>query len=330
MKITGLWKRGNVYWYRVMRHGERRVFNLRTSDLSEAIQKAAAIKSSAQVEPADLVSRELFKALQVKVDRKVIREKTRRNMASVIDQFVAFAGPVSLATITQDCANRFLAHLREKNMSEHSVQAYARQLRSLWTLIVHTRPELSNPFAGLSFPRLPRSPRRDFCTVEQRDRLIDAADGDLRLILMLGFLAGLRRREISEARPDWIDLGQKVIHVSRTATYVPKDSDDRTIPLAGRLVDHFREHGVRSPFLVEPGVKHRKSEYRYNFRMPFEKLVRGEGLAWVTPHTMRRTFASLLVQRGVSIFKVARWLGDDVRVVQESYGHLMAYDEEIG
>jgi site-specific recombinase XerD len=44
---------------------------------------------------------------------------------------------------------------------------------------------------------------------------------------------------------------------------------------------------------------------------------------------MRHTFASLLVQAGVSVYKVARWLGDGVEVVEEHYGHLAPKDSDI-
>jgi hypothetical protein len=35
------------------------------------------------------------------------------------------------------------------------------------------------------------------------------------------------------------------------------------------------------------------------------------------------------VQAGTSIYKVARWLGDDVEVVQRHYGHLADFDYEV-
>jgi integrase len=39
-------------------------------------------------------------------------------------------------------------------------------------------------------------------------------------------------------------------------------------------------------------------------------------------HDMRRSFASNLVSAGVSIYTVAKWLGDRVDVVEKSYGYL--------
>jgi hypothetical protein len=43
----------------------------------------------------------------------------------------------------------------------------------------------------------------------------------------------------------------------------------------------------------------------------------------------RHTFASLLAIAGVSIFKIAQWLGDDVRVVERHYAHLLPQDLDI-
>jgi site-specific recombinase XerD len=49
----------------------------------------------------------------------------------------------------------------------------------------------------------------------------------------------------------------------------------------------------------------------------------------VTAHVMRHTFAALLLSGGVSLYKVARWLGDGAKVVEDHYGHLVAEDQEI-
>jgi hypothetical protein len=39
--------------------------------------------------------------------------------------------------------------------------------------------------------------------------------------------------------------------------------------------------------------------------------------------------ASLHAPAGVSIYKIAQWLGDDVRVVQKHYAKLLPKDEDI-
>lgn len=72
-----------------------------------------------------------------------------------------------------------------------------------------------------------------------------------------------------------------------------------------------------------------KSRYRFDIQKRWEKHRKACGLEHFTFHDLRRTFASLLVSGGVSIYKVAKWLGDGVAVVEQRYGHLTPQDEEI-
>jgi len=88
-------------------------------------------------------------------------------------------------------------------------------------------------------------------------------------------------------------------------------------------------YGLRSPFMLAPAVKHGRYRYRFDFRKGFDALVRRCDLRDVTFHDLRRTFASLLVSRGVSLYKVAKWLGDELDTVQAYYGHLIPQDAEI-
>ena len=88
------------------------------------------------------------------------------------------------------------------------------------------------------------------------------------------------------------------------------------------------EYGVQRPFMLAPTVKHGRYRYRYDFRKAFDALAKRCGLA-VTFHDLRRTFASLLVSKGVSLYKVAKWLGDELVTVQKHYGHLIPQDDEI-
>ena len=64
-------------------------------------------------------------------------------------------------------------------------------------------------------------------------------------------------------------------------------------------------------------MNHGKSVYSYDFKKSFATHMKANDCPWVTSHVMRHTFASLLASEGVSIYKIAVWMGDDVRVVQK-------------
>ena len=72
-----------------------------------------------------------------------------------------------------------------------------------------------------------------------------------------------------------------------------------------------------------------KCFYRYQFLSAFNTVAEAAGVEWVTPHILRHTFASQLAIKGVSIFKISKWLGhSDVKTTM-IYAHLADYDEEV-
>jgi len=72
-------------------------------------------------------------------------------------------------------------------------------------------------------------------------------------------------------------------------------------------------------------------ECPWEFRDVFQEMVVAAKLdpRVVTPHAMRHTFASILAQRGVSLYKIAAWMGHSTAEVTELYAHLTAYDDDI-
>lgn len=308
-------------------NGVRHCVSLKTSDLSEAITRAAEYSRTLNIQSRDTITAVARKCLDDRLASGRIRKKTVTGSMNAVNAMVRFFGDVTATRITAQQGTQFYQHLRE-TMSEAGAQCYIRSLRSIWSWIATKHHLPVNPLR-LKMQRLAKSPRRDFCTREERDLLIaNTPNDELKLILLLGFHAGLRKMEIVEARPQWFDIGAGLIHVGKTETFTPKDSDDRTIPMSAVLKAFLMQYSLPGPFAIAPAVKHGKSEYRYDFRRPFNEYVASRGVA-CTAHTMRRTFASLLVSSGVSIYKISKWLGDEVATVEKAYAHLIAGDADI-
>jgi len=81
--------------------------------------------------------------------------------------------------------------------------------------------------------------------------------------------------------------------------------------------------------MFRPAEEHGVSRYRTDFIRSLNTLLDACGLGAYTFHDLRRTFASLLVSKGVSIYKVAKWLGDTLKTTEETYGHLIPQDEDV-
>ena len=57
--------------------------------------------------------------------------------------------------------------------------------------------------------------------------------------------------------------------------------------------------------------------------------LKAAGVEWCTPHSLRHTFASQLAIKGVSLYKISKWLGHADFKTTQIYAHLQAHDEDI-
>ena len=213
----------------------------------------------------------------------------------------------------------------------HTAVAYF-AIISRWFRWLHSSGKLPiNPAIGIKAPKLSMRVRRNFLLPDQARLLLkNCQDEGLKFAIYCGLHAGLRKEEVIEARPSWFDLDANLLHLQATESFQPKDRDNRTIP----LTDEFKlwlikKYPLRSPFMLAPEVEQGKYRYRFDFRRAFGTLAKKCGFTELTFHDLRRTFASVHVSAGVSIYKVARWMGDRVDVVEAHYGHLVPNDAEI-
>lgn len=328
-KLRGLYQRGETWWLTWRVNGKKRFLSLQTKDYAEAVRLAVTAKRTDKGSPAGSIAAERERFLASKRQTGLYARHSAEWAETPLKQLESFCGNVAVSMVTGAKLERFAEHLRDdRKLAETSVASYMRAVRSFFSWL-HKRGDVPiNPASKMTLPKVTQSARVEFCSKELRDRLIaEAPDNDMRLILMLGFHAGLRKNEIIEARPEWI-CGDG-IHIEKTATFRPKDRERRAVPMTAALSAFLTALDKPSPFLLRPEVKHGAALYRYDFRAPFESYMKAQGCPWVTPHTMRRTFASLLVSAGVSIYKVARWLGDGVAVAEKHYGHLVVADSDI-
>jgi len=189
-------------------------------------------------------------------------------------------------------------------------------------------------------PRTIPTRAEEYCRKAERDRLIETLPEnrpDLALVFWLGFFAGLRIREITQARTRWIDLEQGLISVQNSETWTTKDKAHRRIKMSARLQAFLRDYmelwpelkgADSSDFLLRPDKKQGKKckgrnkrawRLRYDPRKPFKKHVTEQGLEWVSFHTMRHTWATLHAIAGTPLTTIARELGDDPKTTFDSY-----------
>jgi integrase len=333
---AGIYLRGSIYWLNYQNNGVRDFVSLDTRDYAAAIIEARRIRGAGALQSSGSFLVEINKFLAYK------RRKNEFTVSSANGRFYILRAFANWVNVPPDAVTpRQVQAFYNEKLQEHSADtanSYAMILRSFYNWAVDVaRICQRNPCDKLDITETDfRGLRlKDFCSEDQRDKLIHSCTReDLAFVEYSGFHAGLRKNEIIEARPWWFDLKAGLLHLRETPTIKFKDREERTIPLTQEFQDFLVGYGLREPYMLRPEVKHGKNRYRYDFTRPFMQHVKAQELEWIgqthlTPHLMRHTFASLLASKGVSLYKISIWLGDDPVTTAKTYARLTPKDPDI-
>lgn len=340
--IKGMFLRGQTWWLRYTpAPGSPQVReSLGTGHAGDAAAKALDILQQAPLERAAEFAVELEAYLEAGLRDARLSPSTVRSRRYALNIFAEVCEASRLAHITPASLDRWLAHLRKGGMPLPSLVTYLTHMQAFCSWLVRTNKLRENPAKKVKLGKVVVVGRKNFQTKDRIRELIAAAtDDEMRLILYGGFHAGLRKMEISEARPDWFRLSDGTrrgsIHVQETPTYRPKDKEERTIPLSAEFDTFLRGYLPMLPkgalWVLRPGQKKKRPRdlYRIDFRTKFEEFMARQNTV-CTMHDMRRSFVSnKLIDDSSLIFKLAKWTGTDVGTLQKHYAHLLADDEDI-
>ena len=151
------------------------------------------------------------------------------------------------------------------------------------------------------------------------------------------FYTGMRLREIVNLVWECVDFKRKIIIVKNINGFTTKNKKERIIPInsiiESLMLDRFsRKNNADNNnylFYRVMGIKLNEDYVSKNFKV----AVRDSGLNDnIHFHTLRHSFASRLIQKGVSLFVVKELLGhEDIKTTQ-IYSHLQTQnlEEAIG
>lgn len=256
-------------------------------------------------------------------------------------QALSLLRDAGIRTVADATPQAVRAFMRARVASGRSPETCNRNLAALTSLVswLHTqgRVDLAHLFE-LRQLYLPRRapPAPDFLSREQYQRLREVArEIDLRfdLLVAFGVEAGLRRHEALMLRREdlAIDVARPFVRVSRTHGRRNKTDRARTAPI--RVV-FARELLGRD--LNEGPVFAARSRRGETLLSPY--LHGGTFREWRTAalpsigdwdwHTLRHTYASWHIQAGVSVAKVAAWLGNSVEICMRHYASVLPGGDE--
>ena len=234
-------------------------------------------------------------------------------------EFAESRGAAAPSDITTKMLREYVYHLKDLGLSPSSIRRNVSAVRGYFRFLTGDGIVVRDPSARLETPKSWRS-LPEVLTVDEVQRLLAAPTLDDALVfrdralLELAYGAGLR---VSE----WISLGTRDLMLDEgLVRVIGKGSKERLVPIGrsaiGATAVYLRELRPRLEKGEGKGVLFLNARGRPLTRMGAWKILRGHveraGITkHVSPHTLRHSFATHLLEGGA-----------DLRAVQEMLGHV--------
>jgi integrase/recombinase XerD len=221
----------------------------------------------------------------------------------------------------------WIADLSREGLSPASVSRAVSAARGLFRFLmldghiqIHPAEDLNTPQAGTHLPR--------FLTEEEMNRLLSAPDISTddglrdRAMLELMYAAGLRVSELVGLRSSdlHLDAGLVVCH--------GKGSKERRVPIGKSAVHWLQQyaaarsragHATKSHLFLSALGRPLTRQFAWSMLRRYSESL---GLRHVSPHTLRHSFATHLLQRGADSRSVQALLGHSDISTTQIYTHI--------
>lgn len=236
-----------------------------------------------------------------------------------LKEFSDFLKDVNIDSVDYLLTRKYLASLKERKLSARSVGRKLSSLRSFFRFLVKEGLVKANPTDAISSPKQEKTLPK-FLTEMDVVRLIEAPALDTlkglrdRAIFETLYSTGMRISELTGLILGNIDF------IGGTLKVFGKGKKERILPIGERALRAIRNYLKERPPTGEAGKvessavflnKNKKPLGARGIRKVMDKYIHAISLReHVSPHTLRHSFATHLLNRGA-----------DLRYVQELLGH---------
>lgn len=251
------------------------------------------------------------------------RLKRRASAASVRDmkRYAAFwtdrIGNLTLRQVAAGDVERAKAE-REKAVGPQSVRHGLAFLNAVFVQAIRDRLCEHNPVVEIGKPKLPKGLVR-YLSAEEETALLDRLPSRYHPLVIVALHTGLRQGEQFALKWEHVDLAAKVLTIPRSKSGRTRhvELNETVLAVLRRLPRH-----LRSPYVFTgPGGRKRLNARNFFTRWykPALEAARIQGANW---HTLRHTFASRLVMKGIDLATVKELLGHSSITMTMRYAHL--------
>jgi len=234
---------------------------------------------------------------------------------SDLSSFLDFCNSLEVEELnltTRGHINSYIKDLREKSYTSTTVIRKIASLRGFFKWLCAGEICVQNPTLTLEQPRVPRKLPK-IVSIQEIETMLNVDLNKLeRLIIELLYGCGLRVSELVNLKTNSVDISANYLKCTG------KGSKERLVPLGGKAKSAFCDYLIQRDLVVKKFRLDTKNLLitdggRFLTRQDIYTFIHAQGMKIhknISPHTMRHSFATHLLENGA-----------DLRVVQELLGH---------
>ena len=219
---------------------------------------------------------------------------------------------IDIEIIDRNSINSYIRMLKERKLAPTSIMRKVASLRGFFKWISSMNILEKNPASTLEQPKIPKKLPKVITLKELESLLLSDLNELQILIVELLYSCGLRVSELVNLKINDIDLNSKYVRC------FGKGSKERIIPIGSKAVEAIKKYlSIRELILKKYLINTKKilindsgrlmnRQDVYNFIHNLGKRINKN----ISPHTLRHSFATHLLENGA-----------DLRIVQELLGH---------
>ena len=235
----------------------------------------------------------------------------RRDLTDFLD-FCVSKGAEELNDIERTHINGYILKLHDEKYTPTSVMRKTASLRGFFKWLCENEICKKNPALTLEQPKIPKKLPK-VMTIEEINTILSQ---DLikieKVILELLYGCGLRVSELVNLKINDIDISAKYLQCTG------KGSKERIVPIGSKALKAIKEYEKERDFILQ---KNRQTSKNLLIKGDGKNITRQDIYTFIhkqgekihksiSPHTLRHSFATHLLENGA-----------DLRVVQELLGH---------
>ena len=247
-----------------------------------------------------------------------------KTFKTTFNSVLKYFGNITLTSLTKPKINEYLEN-KTRMVSRYQARKDLINLSSAFNKALAENYVIANPCAEIKRIKIPEKQPLFFSASELETLLFTIDDKDIRDLVIFAVNTGLRRTELLTLSWEQVNFKDKLV-ILDNRNNLTKSKKIRTIPLnlsAMQVVVERERAKTCNYIFTHLGKKIAPDKITRLFK---EYVKSAEVNPQLNFHSLRHTFASWLVQKGVSIYQVSKLLGHADIKTTEVYSHLRAED----